>query len=241
VSTPQRTPDDSAPRTPLSRAILANAAAGVEVLLAAHPELVKTDISFRLLLPDGEEREYVAQPLATAIIQGSLDAARVILRSGARLADPAFAYANVVCFAAGHGGITGVSLLEEMVGMAPELLGQAMEVAVSKVRVRAVEILVKCKGVEKLGMWDMVLSVRSAGKDEEFERRLKGVVDVVYAAGVGRRPSAEAIGVAIEWDNVVGVEKMLSLGVLKSEDVGKICVQMGRRGAWDEMLRKYAG
>jgi ankyrin repeat protein len=35
VSAPQRTPDDSAPRTPLSRAVLANASAAVQVLVLA--------------------------------------------------------------------------------------------------------------------------------------------------------------------------------------------------------------
>jgi ankyrin repeat protein len=219
VSTPQRTPDDSAPRTPLSRAILANAAPAVEVLLAAHPDLVKTDISFRLLLPDGEEREYIAQPLAAAIIQGSLDAARVILRSGASPADPAFSYRNVVCFAAGHGGSTGVNLLEEMVGMAPELLGQALEVAISKARFRAVEILlaspVAGPQLATLALWDAVLGCKDAGANEQATERYLRVIDLLAAESRSlMRPSREAVQSAIEQGNVVGVEKLIALEVI---------------------------
>jgi hypothetical protein len=173
------------------------------------------------------------------MMQGSLASARVLLRHGARLAAPAFAYANVLCFAAGHGGSAGLDLLEEMTDMAPELVAQALEIAVSKARLPAVRVLIKCEGVAELGVWDMLLGVRIAGKDDEFHRRYQRVVDAVYAAGIGGRPSEEAVRAAVERDNVIGVERLLSLGVLESEEVAGICVQMGKRGAWDEMLEKY--
>jgi ankyrin repeat protein len=239
TTTAQRTPDDSAPRTPLGRAILANAASAVEVLLHAHPDLVSTDISFRLLLPGGEEREYVAQPLAAAIIQGSLECAQVLLRNGASPIDPAFSYRNVLCFAAGHGGSTGVGLLEEMVGMKPELLGEAMEVAILKARAAAVEVLVRCKGVGDLKIWDMVLGCPVANKDEDFERRYLRVIDLVNGVIEKVRPSSEAVRIAIEQDNIVGVDQLLSLGILESREVVKWCGMGGKRGKWDEMLRKH--
>lgn len=242
MTTAQRTPDDSAPRTPLSRAILANAASAVQVLLQAHPELVKEDISFRLLLPGGEEREYVAQPLAAAIIQGSLETARMILRNGAYPSDPAFSYKNVLQFAAGHGGATATGILKDMIAMAPDMLTEAVESAIRKFKPDSVDVLLSCATGQKLDMarvWDLVLGCEVTDKDETIKMRYLRIIELVHDADVRGRPSQEAIEKAVEQDKVIAVEKLLSLRALESDEVMKWCEVKGKRGGWDEMLRKY--
>ncbi|EAT84349.2 hypothetical protein SNOG_08073 [Parastagonospora nodorum SN15] len=172
TSTPQHTPDDSSPRTPLARCILANSAAGVDALLSAKPDLRDTDIAIRLLLPGEEFRECAAKPLAAALVQDSLACARVILEHGASVRDPAFGYSSTVVFAAAH-GIT--EILPELVSKAPELVSEALEVAVRKGRVGAVEVLLEA-GVEvDERIWDVVVECDKEGKEAEYDR-IKKVV-----------------------------------------------------------------
>lgn len=166
TSTPRQTPSDSAPRTPLARCILADAAAGVGLLLTAQPDLRETEISIRLLLPSEEFRECTAKPLAAALVQNSLACARVLLQHGAGVREPAFGYKSTVVFAAAH-GITDV--LPELVGKAPEFVSEALEVAIRKGRVGAVEVLLEVGGEVDQGVWNLVMECRE-GKEGGYER-----------------------------------------------------------------------
>jgi hypothetical protein len=218
ISTPQQTADDSAPRTPLSRCILANAPSGLDALLTVQPDLVRQEISFRLLLPSSEFQEYTAQPLAASLIQGSLDCARVLLKHGARPHDPAFNYRNVMLFAAGH-GVSGI--LPDLIALAPEMVNEALDMAIKKVRPDAVNVLLQSSGrLEGLGLWDKVLGVDVAGRDEEVARRYERILDMVYERMGRERPSEEAVKRAVEMGNLVGVERLVSWGVVGREEVG---------------------
>ena len=161
---PRYTPADSAPRTPLARCIRADAAPGARALVAARRDLVDTDIAIRLLLPGDEARECVAAPLAAALVQGSLGCARVLLEYGADVRASAFGYTSTVVFAAAHG--IG-EILRELVARAPELVGEALEVAVRRGRVGAVEVLLGMGEVDE-GVWE-VLSECREGKEGEYE------------------------------------------------------------------------
>ncbi|KAH5099454.1 hypothetical protein HBI21_054230 [Parastagonospora nodorum] len=172
TSTPQHTPDDSSPRTPLARCILADSAAGVGALLSAKPDLRDTDIAIRLLLPGEEFRECAAKPLAAALVQDSLACARVLLEHGASVREPAFGYSSTVVFAAAH-GIT--EILPELVSKAPELVSEALEVAVRKGRVGVVEVLLKAGGELDERIWDVVVECDKEGKEAEYDR-IKKVV-----------------------------------------------------------------
>ncbi|KAF2818974.1 hypothetical protein CC86DRAFT_363362 [Ophiobolus disseminans] len=216
----QRTADDSAPRTLLSRAILANAAEGVEMLLKARPELTREEVSFRLLLKEGSEQEYKAQPLAAAIVQGSLETARVILRSGAHPYDPAFSSPNVLQFAAGHGGATATAMLREMISMAPDLFGEALETAILKFKPDAVQVLLRPDAAQNLSrfrLYDIVLACKGTNKNDEVRTRYLQTIDVIVGSDTHRqvpRPNAQSIRVALETGNDVGVQKLQSLGVI---------------------------
>lgn len=239
VTTAQRTSTDSAPRTPASRCILANSAAGVETLVLSDSALVKQDISFRLLLASGTEQEYAAQPLAAAIIQGSLDCAKVLLRHGASPHDPAFSSKNVLMFAAGH---VVSDILPDLIDMAPEMLGEAIQVAISKSRIRAVEVLLsqmKERKVQVHGLWDAVLGFEGAGKDEDAGRRYERIMEMIHDAGVEERPSEDALRKALESGNFVGVERLMALGVVERDEVGVLCQDMKKGAEWNEVLAKY--
>jgi ankyrin repeat protein len=256
MSTAQRTADDSAARTPLSRAILANASSGVSLLLHAHPALVKADISFRLLLQAGSEQEYKAPPLAAAIVQGSLETAQVILRSGAHPHDPAFSYPNVLLFAAGHGGTTATTMLREMIKIAPDLMGEALETAIHKVKPDAVHVLLHAPHARDARLWDMVLLCKYASRDDEVRRKYLQVIDLVHGSDTHRQiphPASSSVIAAMQNDNYVGVEKLLGLGVITSEvlnqrafgdgEWGEVtalewCRVAGKNG-WDSVLRSY--
>lgn len=221
---PQRTADDSAPRTLLSRAILANASEGVDMLLSAHPELVKEDIAFRLLLKEGSEQEYRAQPLPAAIVQGSLETAKVILRNGASPYDPAFSYPNVCLFAAGHGGSTATAMLQEMIAIAPDLLGEALETAIMKVKADAVGVLLRSDAAHnpgKMRLWDFVLACKDANKDDEMKRRYLQIIELVYAADTRTeipRSSDAVVRKAIADGNDIGVDQLVNLGVIEDQN-----------------------
>tara|TARA_R110002003_G_scaffold121_11_gene10733 strand:+ start:13163 stop:15193 length:2031 start_codon:yes stop_codon:yes gene_type:complete len=125
IATPQQTPHDSAPRSPLGRAIAANAAPAVDLLLQARPALVHVPVSFRLRSATGtREAEYAATPLAAALVQECLESARVLLRHGARPQDPAFGHESVLVWAKGWGGKVAKALLGEMV---EELRGEVVD------------------------------------------------------------------------------------------------------------------
>lgn len=234
--TAQRTADDSASRTPLSRCILANSPSGVQALLLAQPNLTKEEISFRLLLPSSGFAEHTAQPLAASLAQGSLDCARLLLRHGATPYDPAFNYTNVMMFAAGHGV---AAILPDFIEVAPELLGEALDKAVRKCRVDAVRVLLQSSGkLEGLGLWDMVLTCDSVGKDDGTARYVR-IMDMVHETGVKQRPSRDAVRTAVERENIVGVRTLMGWELLSVQDVGVMCQDMKRGRDWSDMLAQY--
>lgn len=68
--TAQQTPDDSAPRSPMARAMRADCEGAVRAMVQARPGLGGREVGFRLLV-NGEEREYVATPLGAAKMMGA--------------------------------------------------------------------------------------------------------------------------------------------------------------------------
>jgi ankyrin repeat protein len=238
VKSRQQTPDDSAARTPLSRAILANAHAGVEVLVKAHPDLVNEPVSFRVRLASGEDKEYTAHPLAACILLGNLDSARVLLRYSANVYASAFGYANVLLFAAatGAGGI-----LLDLLKVAPEMIGEALQVAITKFRVECVSILLTTSSPtpDAMVLWDMVLSCKDTSRDEDIQSRYIRILKIVYEAiQSSTRPSSEVLRRAVEQDNIVGVEKCIAWGLVERNEVAKWCQAIGREGVWREMLER---
>jgi hypothetical protein len=240
VTSKQRTPDDSAPRSPLCRAILANAHAGVSVLLKAHPDLVKQDISFRVKLTSGEDREYIAKPLAAAILLGSLDSARVLLDMGANVHAHAFGYSNITLFAAA----TGASgILNNVLAYAPELRTAALQIAITKLRVECVSILLHTSSSElnTSELWDTVLSVQDTTKNEDLQRRYERILEMVHdvcSSEMKGQPSSEALRRAVEADNIVGLEKCVTWGFVERNEVEKWCQAMEKEGGWSAMLER---
>jgi hypothetical protein len=263
ITTAQQTADDSAARTPLGRAILANASEGIELILRAKPALVKEDVSFRLLLGSGTEQEYKAQPLAAAIIQGSLESARVILRNGAHPYDPAFSYPNVMQFAAGHGGATATAILQDMVEIAPDLASEAIETAIQKSKSDAVYVLLyspNARNMSSLRLYDMVLQCKGATKDDETQRRHLQIIDLIVGSDTTYRlprPDRSSVQSAMEYDNFAGMEKLLSLKIITStvlnekayrhEGLGmggiytalEWCLAAAKGSHWISLLRSY--
>lgn len=263
MSTAQQTADDSAARTPLSRAILANASDGVALILQSNLALVKEDISFRLLLNSGTEQEYKAQPLATAIIQGSLDSARVILRNGAHPYDPAFSYPNVMQFAAGHGGATATAILQDMIAIAPDLASEALETATQKFKSDAVYVLLSSPAVtniSSLNVYDLLLKSKGITRDDETQRKYMQIIDLIDGSEASHqwlRPTSSAILFAMEQDNYIGMEKLLSLRVITSNTLNERayryegrgndgtytalgwCLAATKGGDWINLLRSY--
>jgi hypothetical protein len=238
VKSRQQTPDDSAARTPLSRAILANAHAGVEVLVKAHPDLVNEPISFRIRLASGEDKEYTAHPLATCILLGNLDSARVLLKYGANVYASAFGYANVLLFAAatGAGGI-----LLDLLKVAPEMISEALQVAITKFRVECVSVLLTTSSPtpDAMVLWDMVLSCKDTSREEDIQSRYIRILEIVYEAiHSSTRPSSEVLRRAVEQDNIVGVEKCIAWGLVERNEVAKWCQAIGKEGVWKEILDK---
>jgi ankyrin repeat protein len=235
VKSRQQTPDDSALRSPLSRAILANAHAGVELLVKAHPDLVNEPISFRVRLASNEDREYTAHPLAACILLGNLDSARVLLQYGANVYAPAFGYANALLFAAAT-GVGGI--LPDLLVYAPEMLAQALEFAIAKLRVECISVLLNSSSMtDAMGVWNTVLSCKDTTRDEGVEQRYIRILKIVHESTL-TKPSSEALRRAIEEDNIVGVEKCIAWGIVERNEVMEWCQAMGKEGAWREMLDK---
>jgi hypothetical protein len=234
----QKSPDDSAPRSPLGRALVANSHAGVQVLVKARAELVATDVSFRVKLVNGHEREYVAKPLAASILLGSLDCARVLLQYGASVYDEAFGYANTVLFAAAQGSS---GILADLINTAPETVGDALRVAVEKLRPDALAVLLQCTADAEIkrGLWNVVLGCRDTSRDEGVEKRYVRILDMVYEACMAMgKPATEALRKAVEVNNVVGVEKCVTWGLMERNEVAKWCQVMKKGGEWREMLER---
>ncbi|KAH7077492.1 hypothetical protein BKA63DRAFT_508385 [Paraphoma chrysanthemicola] len=244
VTTPQKGVDDSAPRSPLARAILANATDAVDLIIQHRPELVQKDVAFRILTTTSntsKEIEISAPPLVAAIILDALSCAIVLLQHGARPDDTVGGvggYVNVLCFAAGHGGASASAVLVDLVAMldaqdgdeddakgkgkSRELVGQAVQIAIKKLRPDALRILLSSNVARKHGMsewmvWDWVLGVRGVDKDGDVAGRYVRVIEIVYEfCGKGDQigPSEEIVKRAVEEGNKIGVEKLAELGII---------------------------
>ncbi|KAH7400811.1 hypothetical protein DE146DRAFT_654058 [Phaeosphaeria sp. MPI-PUGE-AT-0046c] len=78
VDTEQQTPEDSAPRNSLTRAIRADAVDAVQAILERSPGLVGKDVSFRLLVNGEVDKEYAAKPLGAAKAMGAMACVEVL-------------------------------------------------------------------------------------------------------------------------------------------------------------------
>jgi hypothetical protein len=228
VESRQQTTDDSAPRSPLGRAILANAHAGVGVLVRARPDLVEQDVSFRVKLTSGDDREYVAKPLAASILLASAECAKVLLGCGASVYAPAFGYSNIILFAAAT-GCAGV--LDDLLVRAPELRTAALHIAITKFRVECVYILLHTSStMDTREVWNTVLSCKDTSKNEDVSKRYERILEMVHDVCREEGPSSEALRTAVEKDNMVGVEKCVSWSFVEKNEVAKWCQAMKKEG-----------
>ncbi|KAH7088024.1 hypothetical protein FB567DRAFT_523511 [Paraphoma chrysanthemicola] len=208
LATPQKGIDDSAPRSPLARAILADAGQAVDVILGHKSELVHEHVSFRILTTKSntsQELEISAPPLVAAIILDALACAKVMLQHGVMPTDAAGGvggYVNVLCFAAGHGGASAGAVLGELVGLMDarevgsmdegeekgkdmEVVGQAVQIAIQKSRPDALRILLSSNiarnhGLREWKVWDWVLGVGGVDRDGDVAGRYVRVIEHVY-------------------------------------------------------------
>ncbi|KAH8645020.1 hypothetical protein IG631_02484 [Alternaria alternata] len=215
----QRTATDLGVRTAIGRAISADAAQGVELILQAQGGLVREDVFFRR-----NRREINALPLAAALSFNSLEAARVLLRAGAHPRDPAFDDMNVLQFAAYHSSATNSSMLTEMIGLAPELTYDALSFAINGINKDAVRVLLDTISAaarrEQIAalppIHDMLLHCTPPTKLELKTQYLE-LIDMVVQWDVGyalQCPQLPAILSAVRKDNYIGMEKLLQLGVV---------------------------
>jgi hypothetical protein len=235
----QRTANDLGQRTPLGRALAANASQGVELIAQSRPELVKEVISFRR-----NKRETKAQPLAAALALEKLDTARVLLRAGAHPRDPAFGM-NVLQFAAHQGGETGTAMLAEMIGLAPELTYAALDIAIRRIHKDCVRVVLDSISAAASrneiaalpAIWDMLLPLPDTELDIDTKTKYLDLIDMVHtwdAGGALPRPQLPAILAAIKRDNYVGMERMLKVGVVDGSSLVLNCKAqpLGDNGMW---------
>jgi hypothetical protein len=236
VSLAQHTANDIGKRTPLARALVANASQAVELIAQSRPELVKEVISFRR-----NKKETKAQPLATAIALEKLETARVLLRAGAHPRDPAFDM-NVLQFAAHQGGETGTAMLAEILPLAPELTYAALDTAISRINKDCVRVLLdyisaaasRNEVAALPAIWDMLLPLP---EDAETQTNYLDIIDMVYAWDAGfalPRPQLPAILAGIRRDNYIGMERLLQLGVVDGKSLVLNCKAQpaGEQGMW---------
>ncbi|KAI4906996.1 hypothetical protein J4E90_009890 [Alternaria incomplexa] len=257
----QRSATDLGPRTALSRAISADAAQAVELILQTKGSLVRDELSFRR-----NKKETKALPLATALALDSLETARVLLRAGAHPRDPAFENMNVLQFAAYQNSPTNTTMLEEMIGLAPELTYDALSYAIKGSNKDAVRVLLNAISAAALReqiaalppIYDMLLHCTPPTKPEVQTQYLE-LIDMVIQWDVGyalQRPRLSAILSAIRKDNYIGMEKLLQNGVVdgrslvlnsKAQPCGELgtwtmlecCELTDRSSEWLGLLRSY--
>jgi hypothetical protein len=235
----QRTATDLGLRTALGRALSADAAQGVELMLQTKGGLVREEIFFRR-----NRKETKALPLAAALSLDSLETARVLLRAGAHPRDPAFEDMNVLQFTAYQRSETNTSMLAEMIGLVPELTYDALSFAIKGVNKDAVRVLLNTISAAALReqiaalppIYDMLLHCVPPTKPESQSQYLE-LVDMVVRWDVGyalQRPQLPAILSAIRKDNYVGMEKLLQLGVVdgRSLVLNSKAQPCGETGTW---------
>lgn len=257
----QRTATDLGLRTAIGRALSADAAQGVELILQARGGLVREDVLFRR-----NRKEIKALPLAAALSFDSLETARVLLRAGAHPRDPAFEDMNVLQFAAYHSSETNTSMLAEMIGLAPELTYDALSFAIKGINKDAVRVLLDTiSAAARRGqiaalppIHDMLLHCTPPTKHEPKTQYLE-LIDMVVQWDVEyalQRPQLPAILSAIRKDNYIGMEKLLQLGVVdgsslvlnsKAQPHGELgmwtmlecCELTDRSSEWLGLLRNF--
>ncbi|KAJ4363020.1 hypothetical protein N0V83_010138 [Neocucurbitaria cava] len=240
ISLAQRTATDLGQRTALGRALSADAAQGVELLLQSKRNLVREEISFRR-----HKKERKSLPLVAALSLNSLETARVLLRAGAHPRDPAFGEMNALQFAAHQGGETGTGILADMIALAPELTYDALDIAITRMNQDTVRVLLDCISAAALReqvaalppAYDMLLYCLDTDKDDATRENYLRLIDMVVAWDVGhalQRPQLPAILSAIRRDNYVGMEKLLQSGVIdgKSLILNSKAQPLGEQGLW---------
>ncbi|KAF1946941.1 hypothetical protein EJ02DRAFT_335387 [Clathrospora elynae] len=236
----QRTATDMGRRTALGRALSADAAQGVELILQNKPGLVREEMFFRR-----NRKETKALPLAVALSLDTLETARVLLRAGAHPRDPAFEDMNVLQLASSQGSETGTAILAEMIGLAPELTYEALNFAIKGINKDAVRILLDTISAAALReevaalppVYDMILHCPDTNKDAGTMTKYQELIDMVAQWDAGcalQRPQLPAILSAIRKDNYVGMEKLLKLGVVdgKSLVLNSKAQPIGEQGLW---------
>ncbi|KAF3031571.1 hypothetical protein E8E11_001160 [Didymella keratinophila] len=220
LSLVQRTHTDTGLRTPLGRAIAADAAQGVELILQHKPTLVREEIFFRR-----GKRETKALPFVAALALDRLEVSRVLLRSGAHPQEPAIEDMNILQFAASESGEAATTMLEEMLPMAPELIYEALDFAIrrnkkSNVRVVLNFISAAANRGEIAALppaYDSVLLCTDIDKDVETKFSYIALIDMVHQWDEGSAlhlPQLPSILNAIRKDNYAGVEKLMQLGIV---------------------------
>lgn len=236
----QRTQTDVGLRTPLGRAISADAAQAVELMLQHKPNLIREEICFRR-----NNKETKALPFVVALALDKLDVARVLLRSGGHPRDPAIEDMNILQFTASENGEAATSLLLEMLPLAPELTYEALDIAINRNNKQNVGVLLDfISAAATRGeiaalppAYDSILLCTETDKDVETKFRYAELIDMVYQWDAGRvlhRPQLPSILNAIRKDNYAGVEKLLQLGIVngKSLVLNSKARPTGEAGEW---------
>ncbi|KAJ4341947.1 hypothetical protein N0V95_007072 [Ascochyta clinopodiicola] len=236
----QRAPTDMGQRTALGRAISADAAQAVELILQHKPSLVREEIFFRR-----NKRETKALPFVVALSSDRLEVARILLRSGAHPRDPAIEDMNILQFAASESGEASTSMLLDMLPMAPELTYDALDIAVKRNNTNNVRVILDfISTAASRGeiaalppAYDSILLCTNTDRDVETKFRYIELIDMVYQWDEGRalyRPQLPSILNAIRKDNYAGVEKLMQLGVIngKSLVLNTKARPIGEAGEW---------
>jgi ankyrin repeat protein len=236
----QRTPADLGKRTALGRAIAADAAQAVELILQHKPALVREEIFFRR-----NKRETKGLPFVVALASDRLEVARVLLRSGAHPRDPAIEDMNILQFAASESGEAATTMLRDMLPMAPELTYEALELAIKRNNKSNVRVLldfisaaaIRGEIVALPPAYDSILLCMDTDKDVETKFRYASLIDMVYQWDAGRalyRPQLPSILNAIRKDNYAGIEKLMQLGIIdgKSLVLNSKARPIGESGEW---------
>ena len=236
----QRTQTDVGLRTPLGRAISADAARAVELFLQHKPTLIREEIFFRR-----NKRETKALPFVVALASDKLEVSRVLLRSGTHPRDPAIEDMNILQFAASESGDVATAMLLEMLPMAPELTYEALDIAIKcnnkdNVRVLLGFISAAANRGEIAALppaYDSILLCTDTDKDVETKFRYAELIDMIYRWDAGRalhRPQLPSVLKAIRKDNYVGVEKLMQLGIIngKSLVLNSKARPVGESGEW---------
>lgn len=236
----QRTHNDPGQRTALGRAISADAAQAVELMLQHKPTLIREELFFRR-----GRRETKALPFVIALALDRLEVARVLLRSGAHPRDPAIDDMNVLQFAASENGGAATAMLLEMLPLAPELTYQALDIAIKRNNKNNVRILLDfISAAARRGeiaalppAYDSILLCTDTDMDVETKFRYVELIDMVYLWDADHallRPQLPSILNAISRDNYAGIEKLLQLGIVsgKSLILNSKARPTGKAGEW---------